>query len=853
MSGQVQVDAATVRQFIKIISTHAAQIINGADRTGVLQLCRINPLDETSVVPSRFGIDDVEEMVKTAIDDANAGHNVYIEPRTVRSELRGKQRGTLEETVWVFGFVVDSDADKGKGGNVTARPSLAIETSPGNYHLWFLLNRAIPAAQAKLIGDAIRASSGADQATGVVTQCYRVAGTPNFPSAAKQARGRTAVESTRIFEYTARLWDPDELLATFSAPASSSQSAPDPSIEGDEATLPNDLLEIICQGCPPPDRSTLFHSVVAQLKRRHWTVEAIVALLEKYPNGIAQKYHKRLHKEVERSYDKVAGGGTATPTGISGIGPAATTAGSASAPGVSAPGAGAAPHTPHVIPTIRIVDGQLPRTIEETERALIAAGLPIFARAGTLVEPVSETMIAANGRRTVIARLRPLCPDSLLEPVAEAAIFQRFNRKRNLWVDVDPPLQLVRMLMARERRWTIPRVGGLITTPTLRADGSLLVTPGYDQRSELYLLPGLQLPPIPEHPTEEEARAALELLSDLFTEFSFKDTQLDRSVALSGLLTAVVRGALSAAPILLVHADTPGTGKSYLVDLIAMIATGRLCPVITTSKSDEETEKRIGSMLLSGTSIVSLDNCTHDLGGELLCHLTERPVIKIRILGRSEMPECECRTAVFATGNNITFKRDMVRRGLVCNLEARMERPELREFQSDALERAAANRGTYVAAALTVMLGYLAAGTPSQGCSVLGSYLEWSRIVRSPLIWLGEMDPVKSMDLIREEDPELSSIREFFELWLAYDLGLDTPYTTSRIIEIANASGAANDFNPPAFQEMLLRVAGDKGKISAVRLGWWLRRISGRVVGDYRLVKGHLNTARAQFQLERLA
>src|SRR6476659_2007629 len=100
----VQADATTVRQFIEIISAHAAQIINGADRTGVLQLCRIHPLDENGVVPSRFGIDDVEEMVKTAIGDANAGHNVYIEARTVRGELRSTQRGTIEETVWVFGL-----------------------------------------------------------------------------------------------------------------------------------------------------------------------------------------------------------------------------------------------------------------------------------------------------------------------------------------------------------------------------------------------------------------------------------------------------------------------------------------------------------------------------------------------------------------------------------------------------------------------------------------------------------------------------------------------------------------------------------------------------------------------------
>ena len=103
------------------------------------------------------------------------------------------------------------------------------------------------------------------------------------------------------------------------------------------------------------------------------------------------------------------------------------------------------------------------------------------------------------------------------------------------------------MVLARERRWTIPRVSGIITTPTLRADGSLLATPGYDPHSELYLLPSLQLPPIPEHPTKEQARAALDMLVDLFSEFSFAKT-LDRSVALSGLLTALVRGSLPTAP-----------------------------------------------------------------------------------------------------------------------------------------------------------------------------------------------------------------------------------------------------------------------------------------------------------------
>src|SRR6516162_735924 len=188
------VDEATVRQFIGLIGEHVKSVINGANPPGSLQLCRINPLDEKSVVPSRFEIGDVEHMVQTAMGYAAAGHNVFIEARTVRPGVRGRQRGKLEDTAWVFGLVADCDGDKNKGGNITVRPSLAVETSPGNYHLWYLFTRAIPATQAKAIGDAIRANSGTDHDTGVVTQCYRVPGTPNFPSPAKRARGRLTVE-----------------------------------------------------------------------------------------------------------------------------------------------------------------------------------------------------------------------------------------------------------------------------------------------------------------------------------------------------------------------------------------------------------------------------------------------------------------------------------------------------------------------------------------------------------------------------------------------------------------------------------------------------------------------------------
>jgi hypothetical protein len=324
-------------------------------------------------------------------------------------------------------------------------------------------------------------------------------------------------------------------------------------------------------------------------------------------------------------------------------------------------------------------------------------------------------------------------------------------------------------------------------------------------------------------------------------------------VALSGALTALVRGVMPTAPLHLIRAHASGTGKSYVVDIIAAVATGRLCPVITTTTSnEEEVEKRLGSIVLSGAAITSADNCTRDLGGELLCQLAERPLVRIRILGRSEMPECECHTTILATGNNITLKGDMVRRGLVCNLDTLEEQPELRQFRRDPLQAVLSDRGPYVAAALTVIRAYLAAGAP-RVCGTIGSYADWSRMVRAPLIWLGQPDPVESMNAARIEDPERSDIREFFLLWVD-ELNLDERYTTARILEVANEPMSSGDYNRRPLKELLLRVAGERNgkEISAGRLGWWLRRISGRVEAGYRLNMGRQAQAVACFWLSKV-
>jgi len=54
---------------------------------------------------------------------------------------------------------------------------------------------------------------------------------------------------------------------------------------------------------------------------------------------------------------------------------------------------------------------------------------------------------------------------------------------------------------------------------------------------------------------------------------------------------------------------------------------------------------------------------------------------------------------------------------------------------------------------LIVVRAYFVAGRPDQAPK-LASFEAWSDTVRSALIWLGEADPVDTMEVARADDPE---------------------------------------------------------------------------------------------------
>ena len=71
-----------------------------------------------------------------------------------------------------------------------------------------------------------------------------------------------------------------------------------------------------------------------------------------------------------------------------------------------------------------------------------------------------------------------------------------------------------------------------------------------------------------------------------------------------------------------------------------------------------------------------------------------------------------------------------------------MEKPELKEFTGDPIATVINNRGTYIAAALTICRAYIVAGRPDKK-KRLASFEGWSDTVRSAIAWLGLPDPVE--------------------------------------------------------------------------------------------------------------
>jgi hypothetical protein len=484
--------------------------------------------------------------------------------------------------------------------------------------------------------------------------------------------------------------------------------------------------------------------------------------------------------------------------------------------------------------------GALHKNATDAEAALIAAGTQFYTRGHCIVMPIVEEVDAARAGKTKVARVKDVAQDCMTDYLSRVATFMKFDRRIEQFVKCNPPPHVAKTVLSRDGEWNFKRIAGVITTQTMRRDGTILGEPGYDPETKLLLMDPPSIPTVPDRPSPDEAENALALLHNLLAGFPFTDDE-SRTVALSGLITPVVRGAMTVAPLHAITAPSAGTGKSYLVELCYAIATGQVPPALAAGRTEEETEKRLASAVIAARSIIAIDNLNGELGGDLLCQLVERPMVSVRPLGVSKLIDVESRATVFANGNNIIPRGDIVRRTLLCTLDANMERPEQRHFKTNPLSQIMADRGKYIAAALTIVRAFLTAGRPSMP-PPLASYDEWTTMVRAPLMWLGCEDPVKTQEKARDSDPELI----IFSAVMAQLVNLIGPghekMTAGQIKDAAEEkySGSygngAPTYRRPELRKVLLDAAGRHDEIESRKLGNFLTRFKGRIAGGMKLV-----------------
>jgi Bifunctional DNA primase/polymerase, N-terminal len=490
-------------------------------------------------------------------------------------------------------------------------------------------------------------------------------------------------------------------------------------------------------------------------------------------------------------------------------------------------------------PVMKVGGGKLSTLADGAEALLIAAGVPFYERSNKLARPIVKTVETFHGRKTSVAQLARVETVYARDMLGRIAEWVRFDMRAKAWVRIDPPPDVATTMLARAGEWKFPTIAGIVTTQTMRPDGTIFAQPGYDPATRLLLVDPPPMAPIPEPPTRDDAMAALALLNGLLAEFPLVD-DVARAVALSLFITPVVRGAFPVTPMHVADAPVAGAGKSYLLDLAAAISTGQLMPVIAAGRNEEETEKRLGSALLASQSLITIDNVNGELSGDALCQIIERPRPQVRILGKSELVDVETRgTTLFANGNNIVIVGDLCRRVIRAQLDPKLEQPELRIFNGNPVGTILADRGAYVAAALTICRAYVVAGRPDRAPR-LASFEGWSDTVRSALIWLEQADPVTSMAMSRDDDPQRGALRALLVSWEeVIGTGSASRMTLKEVIALIAETTTKEDGTPtpkwPELTAAIIAVSGDhRHQPDAQRLGCWMRSHKNRVLGDVR-------------------
>ena len=438
-----------------------------------------------------------------------------------------------------------------------------------------------------------------------------------------------------------------------------------------------------------------------------------------------------------------------------------------------------------LLPKIACNDRSLGDKTNDSFAAIIAKNSPpfIFIRKNRAVQVVHNEM--------GIPFITELDENDIRCVLAEAATY--VNKSLNGEVEVSPPMDVVKNCMARISLGQIPFpiLRGLSEAPYIAENGDIVITPGYNAKTQILYIPGkkLVITEIPERPNEANVEASKNLLMEIICDFPF-DSEASRTNCLAMLLTPIFRPRINGCvPLGIFDKPQQGTGASLLAGVVNAIATGR--PAVMTSwvHDDAETEKRLATFLKQGQTIIIYDNAEGMIYSPTLCVALTAPVIALRLLGGNESVEVHNQHIFIMTGNNIRLEGQLSRRSYRVGLDAQTARPWLRHVEykhPDLIEWVLQKRGSIIAAMLTIYRAWQNAGTPKAIIRPkLASFQEWADLMSSILEFIGISGFLDNlMDMYEKNDIETPQWEAFLSEWYQ-NIG-NTPVTCGELTSYLN-------------------------------------------------------------------
>lgn len=475
---------------------------------------------------------------------------------------------------------------------------------------------------------------------------------------------------------------------------------------------------------------------------------------------------------------------------------------------------------------IRIVPGERVRQVEEVMELMRLSG-DVYERGGE--------MVRVNERGEIF----PIKMAGVLLEMDRKAAWQKYNKTSAAWHSCDAPKNVAEGVIEDQVNWRLPRLRAVNSMPTMELpSGRLIMDEGLDLETGLLFQPQGEYERIhvPENPSEDDVRGALEILWTPFAEFPFC-SGTDRGVMLAAILTAIVRTSLTTAPAFNLTAPTVGCGKSLLAQCLSILAGANPPAVMAGSASDEEMRKRLLALGRSGSPVIILDNLSGALSSDSLCAWLTSKEFTDRVLSKSEQITVPTCALFLLTGNNLSMRGDLCRRVLTCRIDPGMEKPWTRGYAMNPAEYCRENRMPMVQAGLTILRAALL--QKKAPADRLASFEVWSDTVRRAVIYIRDRklmsveDPVLAIDVAFENDPETNKLRAL--LTAIYDVFGSNP------VGVADITGSGVDFEKTPEKMALLKaaneIAGEHGVVNTRRLGRWIERNAGRICEGLRVVR----------------